>query len=202
METERTPTQELSRAEILSALADDEALDNLDHLLTDFNRGDPLRWSEYHLIGDALRTIDFTESEGKAHAFLARFSNRLAQEPPLHPPVSSYQRWLQRLHRLRCFLFPATVLAAVPAMLAWMMALHLHKIETVSNPLQQTSTMAKHVGQHRLSTLTPLSSGTTVPQENKVSCKEFVPYLEAHQQFSSNPVMGAALTYIRTTAHL
>ncbi len=201
METERTPTQVLSRAEILSALADDEALDNLDHLLADSNRSDPLRWSEYHLIGDALRTIDFTESEGKAHAFLARFSKRLAKEPPLHPPVLIYKRWLQRLHRLRCFLFPATVLAAVPAMLAWMMALQLHRVETASNPLQQTSTMAEHAEQHRLPTRTPLSSGTG-HQENKVSCKEFGPYLEAHQQFSTNPVMGSALTYIRTTAHL
>ncbi len=196
METERTPAQELSRAEILSTLADDEALDNLDHLLTDFNQSDSLRWSRYHLIGDALRTMDFTESERKTHAFLARFSKRLAQEPPLPPPVSCYKRLLQYLQKLRRCLLPATVLAAVPAMLAWMMALQLHRIEAPSNQISQMSAISAQRAQPHLPT--PPSGH----KANKVSCKELVPYLEAHQQFSINPVMGSTLTYVRTTAHL
>ncbi len=201
METERTQAKKLSRAEILSAIADDEALDSLDHLLADLDQGDQARWFEYHLIGDALRAIDLAAPEASTDAFLTRFSIRLAEERPLCPPVSGYKRFFQWLAGLRRFLLPTAMLSAIPVVLAWMMVVQLHGMDTAFNTPQIAPLDSQRDAQHRLLALSPLST-RAAHDENKVGCSEFVSYFEAHQEFSPQPVMGRALTYIRTTAHL
>lgn len=75
------------------ALSDwmDSALDDaaVDELLAQIDDDPTLQqaWHDYHLIGDALRQ-EYTQASDD-DVFMARFSARLAQEPPLLAPALS-----------------------------------------------------------------------------------------------------------------
>lgn len=93
--------------EKLSALMDGElAPHELDALLNTLAQDDTLleTWSEWHLTSDVLQGEPCCVSR-----FMARFSERLADEPVVFTP----RRMLRKPSRMRRFLVPITVAASV-----------------------------------------------------------------------------------------
>jgi sigma-E factor negative regulatory protein RseA len=93
----------------LSALIDaeathDETASCLARIKRDFEAGE--RWSEYHLIGDAMRGMDPMRSD-----FVARFSESLAAEPTVLAPPS--RSWAPRVAAASVAVFAVLGVAAL-----------------------------------------------------------------------------------------
>ena len=80
-----------SRGERMSAFVDGESLDelgNISQFLADLKNQDRAPWSEYHLIGDALRSDDLAVSPAASSAFMAAFSQRFEAEVHVFAPAA------------------------------------------------------------------------------------------------------------------
>jgi len=72
-------SQASSRGERLSAFVDGESFDgsgDISQFLSGFTQRDRAAWSDYHLIGDALRSDDLAASPAASSAFMNAFSAR------------------------------------------------------------------------------------------------------------------------------
>ncbi len=80
-----------SRREHMSAFVDSESFDEIGELgafITGMSNPDRLAWSDYHLIGDALRSDDLAESPARSSAFMASFSARFESEAHVLAPAA------------------------------------------------------------------------------------------------------------------
>ena len=88
--TERLSDSQASR-EALSALADGQAqASDVSRACAAWREDADARasWQAYHLIGDVMRSDDLAQGSGSAD-FLAKFRDRLAQEPVVLAPASA-----------------------------------------------------------------------------------------------------------------
>lgn len=84
-------TQAGSRGERMSAFVDGEALGeihSISQFLADLKGDERAAWSEYHLIGDALRSDDLAVSPARSSAFMAAFSERFEAEAHVLAPAA------------------------------------------------------------------------------------------------------------------
>ncbi|WP_186248215.1 sigma-E factor negative regulatory protein [Burkholderia gladioli] len=192
-----TQSQPSSQRERLSALIDGESPDGLPfaQILAGFGDTERRAWSEFHAIGDALRSDELAIEPAVSQAFTARFSAAFAAEPHLIAPAAitvaanSSASPLKRALRRR--FVPALAVAAAAATLTWI----------VVPQLQGTA------GQPGVS---PVQVASVAPQDlqrvaasahqdlNIIRDASLDQYLEAHQQFAQQPVVSGSMPLIRT----
>jgi sigma-E factor negative regulatory protein RseA len=79
-----------SRGERLSAFVDGEwsAEEHLNANFFELDGEGRAAWSEYHLIGDVLRSDDLALSQAASHAFMSGFAARFEAEPHVLAPAA------------------------------------------------------------------------------------------------------------------
>src|ERR1700712_6143206 len=84
-------SQASSRGERLSAFVDGESFDDsgdISQFLSGFTQKDRAAWSDFHLIGDALRSDDLAASPAASSAFMNAFSARFDAEAHVFAPAA------------------------------------------------------------------------------------------------------------------
>ncbi len=198
-----TQSQPSSQRERLSALIDGESPDGLPfaQILAGFGDTERRAWSEFHAIGDALRSDELAIEPAVSQAFTARFSAAFAAEPHLIAPAAitvaanSPASPLKRALRRR--VVPALAVAAAAATLTWIVVPQLQgtagqpgvsPVQVASVAPQAATCSAWRLRRHRPS-----------PQDlNIIRDASLDQYLEAHQQFAQQPVVTGSMPLIRT----
>ncbi|MEX3548154.1 MAG: RseA family anti-sigma factor [Burkholderia sp.] len=190
-----TQLQPSSQRERLSALIDGESPDGLPlaQILAGFGDTELRAWSEFHTIGDALRSDELAIEPAVSQAFTARFSAAFAAEPHLITPAAitvaagGAASSLKRALRRRLVL----AVAAAAATLTWIMV-----------PQLQQGTAGE-------ASVSPVQVASVAPQElqrvvassrqdfNIIRDASLDQYLEAHQQFAQPPVGSGSMPLIR-----
>jgi sigma-E factor negative regulatory protein RseA len=187
-------SQECSRGERLSALVDGEWFgesDPANGLLSEFDSADRAMWSEYHLIGDALRSDELAIKPSESHAFLAGFAARLETEPHVLAPS-----WRSPAQLLRRRVVPALAVAAAAATLSWVIIPQMH-VDGTSGAMQ----MAAAGRQDNVQTVAAVSTpAAQQPDVNIIRDASLDQYLEAHQQFAQAPMVSVSMPLIRAAA--
>src|SRR5580658_4398159 len=121
-------SQASSRGERLSAFVDGELFgeEHLNKFISELDHEDRASWSQYHLIGDAMRSDDLAVSPAASSAFLAGFAARLEQEPHVFAPAALPVA--RRLLALRRRVVPAFAVAAAAATLTWIVVPQLQGV--------------------------------------------------------------------------
>ena len=178
-------SQACSRGERLSAVVDGEWLDEPGRpgaMLAGLSPGDRAAWSEYHLIGDALRSDELALDPAASRAFLGRFSTQLELEPHVMAPSAlAAGSW----RGLRRRVAPALAIAAAVATLSWIVVPQLQHADGTGGAMQ---TAARH---DAVQTVAAVSSDGR--DANIIRDASLDQYLEAHQQFAQQPMMPGAL---------
>jgi len=197
-------SQASSRSERLSAFVDGESFDgsgDISQFLSGFTQKDRAAWSDYHLIGDALRSDDLAASPAASSAFMNAFSARFEAEAhvfaPAAIPAVSTERLRSRLFRRR--VVPAFAVAAAAATLTWIVVPQLQGVDG-RNGVQVASLSSDHVQRVAMASMPAASTRSPVVEANIIRDASLDQYLEAHQQFSQQPVMPGSMPLIRTAA--
>ena len=197
-------SQASSRGERLSAFVDGESFDgsgDISHFLSGFTQKDHAAWSDFHLIGDALRSDDLAASPAASSAFMNAFSARFEAEAhvfaPAAIPAVSAERVRSRLFRRR--VVPAFAVAAAAATLPWIVVPQLQGVDG-RNGVQVASLSSDHVQRVAMASMPAASTRSPVVEANIIRDASLDQYLEAHQQFSQQPVMPGSMPLIRTAA--
>ncbi|KMZ12567.1 Sigma factor RpoE negative regulatory protein RseA [Candidatus Burkholderia humilis] len=200
MQNAANQAQSISRGECMSAFADGESLDeigNLGQFLAELTSRDRTAWSDYHLIGDALRSDDLAESS----AFMAAFSVRFESEAHVLAPAASASAVIaqKRGNVFRRRFVPAFAVAAAVAMLTWIVVPQLQGVDNHGGAqIASVSTGGDSV--HRVAMASvPAASARPVVEANIIRDADLDQYLEAHQQFSQQPAMPS-MSLIRAAA--
>jgi sigma-E factor negative regulatory protein RseA len=190
-----------SRGERLSAFVDGESLHDvgdISQFLAGFTNRDRAAWSDYHLIGDALRSDDLAASPATSSAFMAAFSQRLEAEAHVIAPAAVASRLRKQLFRRR--IVPAFAVAAAAATLTWIVVPQLQGLDSRGAGTQVAS-MSSDAVQHVSMAQQPAASHRSpVVEANIIRDASLDQYLEAHQQFSQQPVMPGSMPFIRAAA--
>ena len=188
----------------LSAFVDGESFDgsgDISQFLSGFTQKDRAAWSDYHLIGDALRSDDLAASPAASSAFMNAFSARFEAEAhvfaPAAIPAVSTERLRSRLFRRR--VVPAFAVAAAAATLTWIVVPQLQGVDG-RNGVQVASLSSDHVQRVAMASMPAVSTRSPVVEANIIRDASLDQYLEAHQQFSQQPVMPGSMPLIRTAA--
>ncbi|CAH2779336.1 MAG: Sigma factor RpoE negative regulatory protein RseA [Candidatus Burkholderia crenata] len=197
-------SQASSRGERLSAFVDGESFDgsgDISQFLSGFTQKDRAAWSDYYLIGDALRSDDLAASPAASSAFMNAFSARFEAEAHVFAPAAilavSAERLRSRLFRRR--VVPAFAVAAAAATLTWIVVPQLQGLDG-RNGVQVASLSSDHVQRVAMASMTAASMRSPVVEANIIRDASLDQYLEAHQQFSQQPVMPGSMPLIRTAA--
>jgi sigma-E factor negative regulatory protein RseA len=198
-------SQVLSRAERLSAVLDGEPVVGLEESLRDllggFDEADRTIWSDYHLIGDALRSDDLAASPAAGQAFMARFSARLADEPHLLAPAalaSANGHGNGRAALLRRRVLPAFAVAAAAATLTWVVVPQLQGIDAGgAAPLQPSASADAGLRRVALTPAPVANMAAPVQEANIIRDARLDQYLEAHQQFAQQPMFSGSMPLVR-----
>ncbi|WP_213766794.1 RseA family anti-sigma factor [Caballeronia sp. dw_19] len=197
-------SQASSRGERLSAFVDGESFDgsgDISQFLSGFTQKDRASWSDFHLIGDALRSDDLAASPAASSAFMNAFSARFEAEAhvfaPAAIPAVSTERLRSRLFRRR--VVPAFAVAAAAATLTWIVVPQLQGVDG-HNGAQTASLSSDHVQRVAMASMPAASMRSPVVEANIIRDASLDQYLEAHQQFSQQPVMPGSMPLIRTAA--
>ncbi|PEH84375.1 sigma-E factor negative regulatory protein [Burkholderia gladioli] len=192
-----TQSQPSSQRERLSALIDGESPDGLPfaQILAGFGDTERRAWSEFHAIGDVLRSDELAIEPTVSHAFTARFSAAFAAEPHLIAPAAitvaanSPASPLKRALRRR--FVPALAVAAAAATLTWIVVPQLQGTagQPGVSPVQVASVAPQNLQRVAASSHQDL---------NIIRDASLDQYLEAHQQFAQQPVVSGSMPLIRT----
>ncbi|WP_186063891.1 sigma-E factor negative regulatory protein [Burkholderia gladioli] len=192
-----TQSQPSSQRERLSALIDGESPDGLPfaQILAGFGDTERRAWSEFHAIGDALRSDELAIEPAVSQAFTARFSATFAAEPHLIAPAAitvaanSPASPLKRALRRR--FVPALAVAAAAATLTWIVVPQLQGTagQPGVSPVQVASVAPQDLQRVAASSHQDL---------NIIRDASLDQYLEAHQQFAQQPVVPGSMPLIRT----
>ncbi|WP_244815569.1 sigma-E factor negative regulatory protein [Caballeronia sp. Lep1P3] len=197
----RANAQANSRGERMSAFADGESLDeigNISQFLAGLTSADRAVWSDYHLIGDALRSDDLAESPARSSAFMASFSARFeAEAHVLAPAALPAAAAKARGGVLRRRVVPAFAVAAAAATLTWIVVPQLQGIGSHSGAQVASVAQADSVQRVALASVPVATTGTPVVEANIIRDANLDQYLEAHQQFSQQPAMPGSMPLIR-----
>ncbi|MEX3630212.1 MAG: RseA family anti-sigma factor [Burkholderia sp.] len=192
-----TQSQPSSQRERLSALIDGESPDGLPfaQILAGFGDTERRAWSEFHAIGDALRSDELAIEPAVSQAFTARFSAAFAAEPHLIAPAAitaaadGAASPLKRALRRR--FVPALAVAAAAATLTWIVVPQLQGTagQAGVSPVQVASVAPQELQRGAASSRQDL---------NIIRDASLDQYLEAHQQFAQQPVVSGSMPLIRT----
>ncbi|MEX3916024.1 sigma-E factor negative regulatory protein [Paraburkholderia sp. BR10872] len=196
-----------SRSERLSAFVDGEASAQ-EHLNGNFLELDGegrAAWSEYHLIGDVLRSDDLALSQAASRAFMTGFAARFEAEPHLLAPAALPQVQAGRNERvgrilaLRRRVMPSLAVAAAAATLTWIVMPQMRGVGMAGAP-QIAAVQSQGDGVQRVAmntTPAPVAGGQ---DGNIIRDARLDEYLQAHQQFAQQPVISDSMPYIRSAA--
>jgi sigma-E factor negative regulatory protein RseA len=190
-----------SRSERLSAFVDGESLNdagNISQFIASFTNRDRAAWSDYHLIGDALRSDDLAASPATSSAFMAAFSQRLEAEAHVIAPAAIAPRLRAQLFRRR--VVPAFAVAAAAATLTWIVVPQLQGVDSRGAGTQLSSMSTDNVQRVAMAPSPAASGRSPVVEANIIRDASLDQYLEAHQQFSQQPVMPGSMPFIRAAA--
>ncbi|HTH72833.1 MAG TPA: sigma-E factor negative regulatory protein [Trinickia sp.] len=201
-------SQQCSRGERLSAAVDGEgfdgigAVDDADNVLAALGSSDRALWSEYHLIGDALRSDDLAMHPAASDAFLRGFSARLATEPnllaPAHADRSRRSRSVQRFALLGRRVVPSLAVAAAAATLTWIVVPQMQRVNSPA-PLQTAAVATRHDAVQTVA-MTGAPDSSDAGDVNIIRDARLDQYLEAHQQFAQQPVVPDSALFVRAAA--
>ncbi|WP_322033705.1 sigma-E factor negative regulatory protein [Paraburkholderia sp. J76] len=195
-----------SRGERLSAFVDGEASAQ-EHLNGNFLELDGegrAAWSEYHLIGDVLRSDDLALGQAASRAFMTGFAARFEAEPHLLAPAGLPQAAAGRNERvgrilaLRRRVMPSLAVAAAAATLTWIVMPQMRGAGMAGAP--QIAAVQPQDGVQRVAmnaTPAPVTGGQ---DGNIIRDARLDEYLQAHQQFAQQPVISDSMPYIRSAA--
>ncbi|KND58987.1 Sigma factor RpoE negative regulatory protein RseA [Candidatus Paraburkholderia schumanniana] len=192
-------TQAGSRGERMSAFVDGESLDEIGSIgqfLAELKNDERAAWSDYHLIGDALRSDDLAVSPARSGAFMAVFSKRFEAEAHVLAPAAAKARGGMLSRRV----MPAFAVAAAAATLTWIVVPQLQGVD--SRPGAQVASVAQADSVQRvaLASVPAATTRTPIVEANIIRDADLDQYLEAHQQFSQQPVMPGSMPLIRAAA--
>jgi sigma-E factor negative regulatory protein RseA len=193
-----------SPGERLSAFIDGEWLDEpgqADGLLAGLNGADRAAWSEYHLIGDALRSDDLAAHPAASNAFLHVFAARFEAEPHLlaPAPASAARGKPGRLSLFGRRVVPGLAIAAAAATLTWIVVPQLQRIDGSPSALQTAAVVVRHDPVQTVA-MTGASNASGAGEVNIIRDARLDQYLEAHQQFAQQPVVPDPAPFIRAAA--
>ncbi|WJF89489.1 sigma-E factor negative regulatory protein [Paraburkholderia bonniea] len=188
-------TQANASRERLSAIVDGELSGEADlkQFLASLNFADRAAWSQYHLIGDALRSDDLALSPAVSSAFFSRFAERFEHEPHVLAPAAP------RMAALRRRMVPAFAVAAAAAALTWIVVPQLQRPGATQIASATASNDSASVQRVALVSAAP-AQPVTLDAGNIIRDAGLDQYLEAHQQFAQQPVMAGSMPLIRTAA--
>ncbi len=192
-----------SPGERLSTFIDGEWFDEPGHadgLLAGLSSDDRAAWSEYHLIGDALRSDDLAAHPAASKAFLRDFAARLEAEPHLLAPAPApAARKSGRLSLFGRRVVPGLAIAAAAATLTWIIVPQLQRIDGSPSAMQTAAVAVRHDPVQTVAMAgAPNSSGAG--EVNIIRDARLDQYLEAHQQFAQQPMVPDSAPFIRAAA--
>jgi sigma-E factor negative regulatory protein RseA len=191
-----------SRGERLSALIDGEWQgEDSAAFIAALDHEDRAAWSNYHLIGDALRSDDLALSASASRAFMSGFAARFEHEAHIVAPSASRASGAatqRTLFGLR--LAPAFAVAAAAATLTWIVVPQLQGVNTGLQNVSQVASVSSsgdRVQRVAMASMPAATAQPAVQDANIIRDASLDQYLEAHQQFAQQPSMGAAMPLIR-----
>ncbi|SAL31510.1 anti sigma-E protein, RseA [Caballeronia sordidicola] len=194
-----------SQGERLSAFVDGESFDDsgdISQFLSGFTQKDRAAWSDYHLIGDALRSDDLATSPAASSAFMNAFSARFEAEAHVFAPASIPAAAAERVRSgvFRRRVVPAFAVAAAAATLTWIVVPQLQGVDSHSGVQVASVSSSDHVQRVAMASMPAATLRSPVVEANIIRDASLDQYLEAHQQFSQQPVMPGSTPLIRTAA--
>lgn len=186
-------SQGSSQRERLSSLVDGESPDGLPlgQILAAFGDTERRAWSEFHAIGDALRSDDLAIAPAVSHAFSARFSAAFAAEPHLIAPAAlTVDAVAPARSALRRRLVPGLAVAAAAAMFTWIV---VPQMQGAGQPGVSQVQVASVAPQDLQRVSAPAHQDLNIIRDASLD-----QYLEAHQQFAQQPVVSGSMPLIRT----
>ncbi|RAR63891.1 RseA-like anti sigma(E) protein [Paraburkholderia unamae] len=197
-----------SRGERLSAFVDGEgsAEEHLNGKLFELDGEGRAAWSEYHLIGDVLRSDDLALSQAASRAFMTGFAARFDAEPHLLAPAALPQgaqagrnERVGRILALRRRVMPSLAVAAAAATLTWIVMPQMRGVGMAGAP-QIAAVQSQGDGVQRVAMNTTPAPVSGAQDGNIIRDARLDEYLQAHQQFAQQPVMSDSMPYIRSAA--
>lgn len=196
-----------SRGERLSAFVDGEALaqEHLNGNYLELDGEGRAAWSEYHLIGDVLRSDDLALSQAASRAFMTGFAARFEAEPHLLAPAALPQAQAGRNERvgrilaLRRRVMPSLAVAAAAATLTWIVMPQMRGVGMAGAP-QIAAVQSQGDGVQRVAMNTVPVPVAGAQDGNIIRDARLDEYLQAHQQFAQQPVISDSMPYIRSAA--
>ena len=191
-----------SRGERMSAFVDGESLDelgNISQFLADLKNQDRAQWSEYHLIGDALRSDDLAVSPATSSAFMAAFTQRFESEAHVFAPAALPAAAAKRQGVMRRRVMPAFAVAAAAATLTWIVVPQLQGVDSRGGA-QVASVSTDSMQRVAMASIPAATARPVLTEANIIRDASLDQYLEAHQQFSQQPVVPGSMPLIRAAA--
>jgi sigma-E factor negative regulatory protein RseA len=192
--------QSSSRGERLSALIDSEWHGEAsDAFIAALDREDRAAWSNYHLIGDAMRSDDLALSASASHAFMSGFAARFETEAHIVAPSASRASAAAQRKPFGLRLVPAFAVAAAAATLTWIVVPQLQGVNTGLQNASQVASVSSgdRVQRVAMASMPAATAQPVVQDANIIRDASLDQYLEAHQQFAQQPAMGGAMPLIR-----
>ncbi|MGF6755300.1 sigma-E factor negative regulatory protein RseA [Paraburkholderia sp. GAS42] len=193
-------SQASSRGERLSAFVDGELSgeEHLNKFIADLNRDDRAAWSDYHLIGDALRSDDLAVSPVASKAFMAGFAARFESEAHVLAPAAIPVA--RRLLALRRRVVPAFAVAAAAATLTWVVVPQLQGVGSAPGGAQMAAVSSDSMQRVAMASVPAATARPVMQEANIIRDANLDQYLEAHQQFAQQPVVPGSMPLIRAAA--
>ena len=189
-------SQASSRGERLSAVVDGEWTGEPGHIgefLAQLSGADRAAWSEYHLIGDTLRSDELAVHPVASGNFLRGFAARLDTEPHVLAPAAAGAR-VSALRTVKRRVIPGLAVAAAAATLSWIVLPQLQRADTPHATVQTAA------ARHDAALQVAAAGGSTGADGNIIRDAGLDQYLEAHQQFAQQPMVPGSAPFIRAAA--
>jgi sigma-E factor negative regulatory protein RseA len=187
-----------SHSERLSAFVDGElpAEEHLSSIFSELDQEGRAAWSEYHLIGDVLRSDDLALSAAASRSFMTGFAARFEAEPHVLAPAAlpAAREGASRVGRilaLRHRVVPTLAVAAAAATLTWIVVPQMRGTGLASGGAQLASVASSQGMQRVAMNAAPAQDG------NIIRDARLDEYLEAHQQFAQQPAMADSMPFVR-----
>jgi sigma-E factor negative regulatory protein RseA len=187
-----------SHSERLSAFVDGElpAEEHLSSIFSELDQEGRAAWSEYHLIGDVLRSDDLALSAAASRSFMTGFAARFEAEPHVLAPAAlpAAREGASRVGRilaLRHRVVPTLAVAAAAATLTWIVVPQMRGTGLASGGAQLAAVASSQGMQRVAMNAAPAQDG------NIIRDARLDEYLEAHQQFAQQPAMADSMPFVR-----
>ncbi|MFP6558492.1 sigma-E factor negative regulatory protein [Paraburkholderia sp. B3] len=192
-----------SHGERLSAFIDGELTveEHLSGIFSELDQEGRAAWSEYHLIGDVLRSDDLALSTAASRSFMTGFAARFEAEPHVLAPAAlpAAREGASRVGRilaLRHRVVPTLAVAAAAATLTWIVVPQMRGAGLASGGAQVAS-VGSSQGMQRVAMNSAPVQTAAVQDGNIIRDARLDEYLEAHQQFAQQPAMADSMPFVR-----